>query len=371
MMSDNCIKCQWVVQPRQEAIQYERWQHRTCNSVHNLSRVRSISKLLNATIPGVVPSCSLNKGSKGKARVKTYKEQDGKKIWTRKMKKTIFEEKKEDSEFTMRVPDDSIYFMEFFPETEFSVEDAIKLQQDYADPMILNNAKGVVYLDILCNMKTKKQTRFISEFSERLFFPHTFEVECPRRCFVICKTDEESLTAQRLGAVYAGDEKLLQRLDRKKGDLTRNDFDIILCTPEMQEALLPWRNALRDVYPSTETFTLDADIEKMMLKQKDSVLYNCKKEGSLGKIQVPIAQLSMGIDKIIENFDFFFLTLLNNPKAAQVKPGEDFVTSARLLVPPCPEQLKLQDAELRRFVKTVKQTPQKDTETKKKLEASQ
>lgn len=88
------------------------------------------------------------------------------------MKKTIFEEKKEDSEFTMRVPDDSIYFMEFFPETEFSVEDAIKLQQDYADPMILNNTKGVVYLDILCNMKTKKQVDIQSQAISSQYLSH-------------------------------------------------------------------------------------------------------------------------------------------------------------------------------------------------------
>lgn len=47
--------------------------------------------------------------------------------------------------------------MDLFPESEFSIDEAIKLQRDYADPYILNNMSGVIYLDILCNMKTKKQ----------------------------------------------------------------------------------------------------------------------------------------------------------------------------------------------------------------------
>ena len=43
---------------------------------------------------------------------------------------------------------------------------------------------------------------------------------------------------------------------------------------------------------------------------------------------------------------------------------ENFVTSARLLVPPCPEQLKIRDEELRRIVtpENMTQKPQKDTE---------
>lgn len=43
---------------------------------------------------------------------------------------------------------------------------------------------------------------------------------------------------------------------------------------------------------------------------------------------------------------------------------ENFVTSARLLVPPCPEQLKIRDEELRRIVtpENMTQKPQKDKE---------
>ncbi|XP_061196077.1 uncharacterized protein LOC133204377 [Saccostrea echinata] len=331
--------------------------------VYNLSRARSISKLLNSTVPVLVPACSLNKGIK--ARTRSYKENENKKVWTPKARKVVLEEKKQDTEFLSRVPDDTVYFLDFFPETEFSLKDAIKLQLDYADPMILNNIEGVVYLDVICNMKTKKQTKFISEFSERLFLPHSFEVECPRRCLVFCKTEEDMSTAQKLGAVYVGDESLLQRLDRKKGDLTRNDFDLVLCIPEMQEALFPLRNhVLKGIYPSAETFTLGTDIEQMMLKQKDCISYTCKKEGPTGRIQIPIGKLSMGIEKIVDNFDYFFTSLLQHPKAAQVKPGENFVTSARLLVPPCAEQLKLKDEELQRFVTSTsnKRKSQKDTQ---------
>lgn len=39
--------------------------------------------------------------------------------------------------------------------------------------------------------------------------------------------------------------------------------------------------------------SLDNDVEKMMLKQKESVSFTCKKEGSLGRIQIPIGQVSV------------------------------------------------------------------------------
>nr|XP_022314675.1 uncharacterized protein LOC111119112 [Crassostrea virginica] len=327
---------------------------------HRLCRVQSISKFLNATVPVVVPVCYRSK----KDRVRNYKDSTKKNVWTPRKKRTIFEEKKQDAEFASRVPDDSVFLMDLFPESEFSIDEAIKLQRDYADPYILNNMSGVIYLDILCNMKTKKQTKFIGEFSEKLFFPHTFEVNLPRRCFVVCKTDEEAVTAQRLGAEFAGDETLLQRLDRKKGNISIGDFDIVLCTTEMQEALYSWRQYLKNIYPSTETFSIGDNVEEMMLKQRELVSYTCKKEGALGKIQVPIGTLNMEIDQIMENYDFFFSSLLNHPKMKQVKSGENFVTSARLLVPPCPEQLKIRDEELRRIVtpENMTQKPQKDKE---------
>uniref|UniRef100_A0A8W8MFF3 39S ribosomal protein L1, mitochondrial n=1 Tax=Magallana gigas TaxID=29159 RepID=A0A8W8MFF3_MAGGI len=332
--------------------------------VQRLSQLRGISNFLTATTPMLVPACTLSKRN-----IKAYKDggKEQKRVWAPRIKKTIFEEKKQDAEFLSRIPEDSIYLMELFPESEFSLQDAIKLQKDYADPFIMNNMDGVIYLDILCNMRTKKQTKFISEFTERLFFPNPFEVELPRRCLVICKTEEEALTAQRLGAVFAGDETIAQRLDRKKGDITANDYDIVLCTNEMQDALFNYRNLLKNNYPSEETFSLDNDVEKMMLKQKESVSFTCRKEGSLGRIQIPIGQLNLEIDQITENYDFFFSTLLKHPKVAQVRPGENFVTSARLLVPPCPEQLKLKDEELRRIDTPAnkRKAPQKDSTSEK------
>lgn len=95
------------------------------------------------------------------------------------MKKTIFEEKKQDADFLSRVPEDSVYLMELFPESEFSIQDAIKLQKDYADPFIMNNMNGVIYLDILCNMRTKKQVRLRGDsglifiYYLKDFFEHT------------------------------------------------------------------------------------------------------------------------------------------------------------------------------------------------------
>uniref|UniRef100_K1R2T1 Uncharacterized protein n=1 Tax=Magallana gigas TaxID=29159 RepID=K1R2T1_MAGGI len=43
------------------------------------------------------------------------------------------------------------------------------------------------------------------------------------------------------------------QLDRKKGDITANDYDIVLCTNEMQDALFNYRNLLKNNYPSEET----------------------------------------------------------------------------------------------------------------------
>lgn len=47
--------------------------------------------------------------------------------------------------------------------------------------------------------------------------------------------------------------------------------------------------------------------------------------------------------------------------------AENFVTSARLLVPPCPEQLKLKDDELRRIDTPAnkRKAPQKDSSSEK------
>lgn len=45
----------------------------------------------------------------------------------------------------------------------------------------------------------------------------------------------------------------LKQLDRKKGNISIGDFDIVLCTTEMQEALYSWRQYLKNIYPSTET----------------------------------------------------------------------------------------------------------------------
>ena len=51
----------------------------------------------------------------------------------------------------------SIWLTETHGPPRCSIEEAITMHMEYADPSMLNNMEGYIYADLKCNMSTKKK----------------------------------------------------------------------------------------------------------------------------------------------------------------------------------------------------------------------
>ena len=61
-------------------------------------------------------------------------------------------------------PVDDVWIRKFYPPPRFSIEEALQRHQAFAQPAMLNNLKGLIYLDMRLDFTTKKKV-CIDQFS--------------------------------------------------------------------------------------------------------------------------------------------------------------------------------------------------------------
>ena len=56
-------------------------------------------------------------------------------------------------------PVDDVWIRKFYPPPRFSIEEALQRHQAFAQPAMLNNMNGLLYLDMRLDLTTKKKVR--------------------------------------------------------------------------------------------------------------------------------------------------------------------------------------------------------------------
>jgi large subunit ribosomal protein L1 len=116
---------------------------------------------------------------------------------------------------------------------------------------------------------------------------------------------EKAAEAAAAGADYVGAEDLVQKIN--EGWM---DFDKAVATPDMMVAISKVAKILgpRGLMPNPKLGTVTADIAKAVREQKaGKVEFRTEKSGI---VQCLIGKRSFGPQKLKENFDVFFATLL-------------------------------------------------------------
>lgn len=116
---------------------------------------------------------------------------------------------------------------------------------------------------------------------------------------------EKAREAEGAGADFVGAEDLVQKIN--EGWL---DFDKAVATPDMMVAISKVAKILgpRGLMPNPKLGTVTADIAKAVREQKaGKVEFRTEKSGI---VQCMIGKRSFGAQKLKENFDVFFSTLL-------------------------------------------------------------
>ncbi|WP_066301581.1 50S ribosomal protein L1 [Bacillus sp. FJAT-29937] len=133
-----------------------------------------------------------------------------------------------------------------------------------------------------------------------------------QRVLVFAK-GEKAKEAEAAGADYVGDAEYINKISQGWFE-----FDVIVATPDMMGEVGKLGRVLgpKGLMPNPKTGTVTFDVEKAVNEIKaGKVEYRTDKAGN---IHVPIGKVSFENDKLIENFNTIFETMLKvKPSAAK------------------------------------------------------
>ena len=205
------------------------------------------------------------------------------------------------------------------------------MHREAAVPEMLNNEDGHLVLRCRLDLRTKKKTKFMKEFTHTMLLPHHFEDGTVRRLMVICKSPEDRATASVMGAEYVGGLDLVKSI--LKGEIKHDDYDHCICTADMYQEIGGLRKYLRDRFPSPKMGTV-GDVATMFKFFSEGKTYESRnEEEKFGKLVAHFATLRMTDQQIQENFEYFIgeICSLKNAKLGQ------FILRCALECPPSRE----------------------------------
>lgn len=238
-------------------------------------------------------------------------------------------------------PLDDVWISKYYPEPKFSFKDIIKRHQEYAQPPMHNTLHCRVYADMDINMRTKKQTKFLSRLKNTIEVPHPFQTGVKQNVIFLCKEKKDVTLALELGATRAGGLELVKMI--KDGVIKKTDFDHICATPDILQEVNSLRGALREECPDMRNGKISEDIAKLLKFYLHGLTYEAAKiSDNLGKLQVPIGTLDMSFEWLLDNFNCL-IDSINKQKPAGA-PGQ-FINNLSIIAPPSPERfiLKLEE----------------------------
>lgn len=207
-----------------------------------------------------------------------------------------------DENWLKEQPIDNVYNMKLYRGKPYPVFEALKILKDLHMPSMLNDPSALVYLTTELDLNLKKKNKFMDEFSGILTYPHEFETAKKNRIIAICKESEDQMKATDAGAIYAGSTALIKQI--LSGTLAKEDFDYVICHPDMYKELNSLRGILKRKFPNTNNGLLRLDIDRAVATFLKGVEYSLKHsaiEPDFGWVDVCIGRLNMPFEHIEEN----------------------------------------------------------------------
>ncbi|KAK0043801.1 39S ribosomal protein L1 mitochondrial [Biomphalaria pfeifferi] len=298
------------------------------------------TKFLTALYPAVTQVRHKNNKQRVRAPNVDVKKED--KFTPKNAKKKVLSEVVEEtSSIIAEKPIDNVWITKLFPKQHFSIEETIKRHKAFAQPSMLNNLKGIVYLDMKLNCTTKKSTKFISPIRSTVRLPYEFPFGSPPDILIFCKTEENLNLAESLGPKHFGTPADIIKMINS-GVINPSDFEHVLATPDCATELLPIRSYFRERFPQRAKGTLNSDLQAMWDLYYYGYTYESQKiTDSLGRLQVPLGMLEQPTEELAANFKAYIDHICKH-KSVALGP---FISSITVVAPPSLEQflVKVED----------------------------
>lgn len=237
-------------------------------------------------------------------------------------------------------PPDDVFYEFDFKRRAYKLQEVLQMHRESHQPSMCDQLDGLIGIRIECNMKTKKKTKFMEQFSGTVTMPHQFELERKTRVAVIVKDIEDQDLAKSAGASLVGGQELIKNL--KTNLVSMSEFDHLVCHSEMLIPLTDIRGILGAAFPNKIKGNFGTDIVALTKKFLSGYDYTCKKteaEKDFGFIDIYVGRLNMEDEQIQENI----LAVLEDAKKYRIpeSPGQFF---ERIWVssPPTEEKFLLQ-----------------------------
>lgn len=201
-------------------------------------------------------------------------------------------------------PIDNVWNMKLYRGKPYPFSEALEILRGMHVPSLLNDPATLIYVTTELDLKMKKQNKFMDDFTGVITFPHEFETNKKNRIVAVCKESEDQIKATDAGAIYAGSTTLIKQI--LSGTLSSDDFDYVICHPDMYKELHSLRGILKRKYPNMHNGLLRIDVDRAVASFIKGVEYTLKRsalEPDFGWVDVCFARLDMPSDQIEKNLE--------------------------------------------------------------------
>ncbi|GFY78639.1 39S ribosomal protein L1 [Trichonephila inaurata madagascariensis] len=202
-------------------------------------------------------------------------------------------------------PIDNVYNMKLYRGKPYTVAEAVKMHRESHCPEMLNDPSALIYANVELELKLKKKDRYIEELNGIVTFPHEFKVLKKNKIIVLCKEVDEQVKATEAGAAYSGSSALIKQI--LAGTVSKEDFDFVICHPDMLKEANTLRGILGKKFPNTNNGLLRLDVVEAVKSFINGIEYKLKHsslEIDFGWIDVPFGRLDMTEEHLEENLKF-------------------------------------------------------------------
>lgn len=199
-------------------------------------------------------------------------------------------------------PIDNVWNMKLYRGKPYSVAEAVDILRGMYIPSLLNDPTALIYMTSEVDLKTKKQTKFVDDFSGIITFPHEFDTGYKNKIIVICKETEDQIKATEAGALYTGSTALIKQI--LAGTIGSEDFDYVVCHPDIYKESYVLRGILKKKFPNMHNGLLRIDVDRAVTSFIKGVEYSLKRssiEPDFGWVSFVCGRLDMPIEEIEGN----------------------------------------------------------------------
>lgn len=202
-------------------------------------------------------------------------------------------------------PVDNVWNMKLYRGKPYSLAEAFSILQGMHVPSLLNDPSALVYVTAELDLNLKKKDKFMDEFNGIITYPYDFNIAKKNKIIALCKESADQLKATEAGAIFAGSTTLVKQI--LSGSLSNEDFDYVVCHPDMYKECNSLRGILKKKFPTAYNGLLCLDVDRAVASFIKGVEYSLKRsalEPDFGWVDVDVGCLDMPFEEIEANLKY-------------------------------------------------------------------